>query len=758
MTQQHPIRRKSFYSLFLTLLLVILIPLSLLVVYFIVSSTTIVRKDYIILGQQHADTVRGTLDTYLNARLNLVYDMSSNRTIRKLAANMHITDTELRDDCVHVAAVLRAMQTDDSVFSLAALYLPGRNLVIHPTNAHMDPDAFYQQHVQLFGLTSDDFFREVCSLSVNRFYPATASQAFRGYSSHMIVFIQPMFLNYLSHRAYFVSMISADAFSRLVLRSFDSNTRFRILDADNRELLRSPGFPQLQDVVHGEDSAGKVLRYNGVAYCTFYSAGHPTQLQYLFLVPESSVMRQLGQFISFWFAVLALCLGLGIIIARHIARRVSTPIYSLLDEAFPDGISASVHTIRDEVALVADKMREDEYRFQQAKQELQAHYQAMRDTMLSRLLTQSEHMSPEDLHEFAELVGIPSHRVEYRVLVIENDEPQNNLPPIKNVDLSCCMLFTIQQSPHRWLVLLVCQASDTDQAMQAMMNALAALPPATRVGISRQYGNIHKLQTCLQEAFAANRKHDPDNDSHLFYDDLLAEPENFYYPPEQELLLLTMVKTGQHLEVEALLSNILRKNREELALSPETLENLYSRMITTLRQACQPHATDFPSQLVECLDILNHWQESRTPGTDVLAHILQGFTLLCEVTHKANQSKNRLVIDNVIHFLETHYTDQALCLDMVADHLGVSYFFLSRIFREETNRSFSDLLNDIRIGHAVDLLIKTDLSVQNVGNNVGYTNWSTFLRAFRKRTDTTPLQYRRDASTNTENNEWEESL
>lgn len=739
--------------MFLTLIMVIVIPLSLLVVFFIVSSATMVRNDYISLGQQHADMVRGTLDTYLNARLNLVYDMRSNPTIRKLAANMRITDTDLRDDCTHVAAVLRAMQTDDSIFSLAALYLPDRDLIIHPANAHMDPDAFYEQHVQMEGIPSEDFFGEVRSQMVNRFYPAMASHASRGYSSHMIVFIQPVFLNYLSHRVYFISMISADAFSRLVLQSFDSNTHFRVLDMDNRELLRSSGFPPLTEAGQGKEAAGDVLRYGGLAYHTFFSTGSAAQLQYLFLVPEGSVLRQLGLFVTFWFVALALCLTLGIFIARYIAGRVSAPIYSLLDEAFPDGIKTQAHTIRDEVALVAGKMRVDEHRSHNAEQKLHAHYQAMRDTMLTRLLTQSEHMPQEDLYEFAELAGIPSRHAAYRVLVMEGDAPQGfRVPSFNSPDQFGCMLFSIQQSPRQWLALLVCQPADAEQALQAVADALSALPAATRVGVSRQYDDIRMLQKCLQEAFAANRRHDPAMDSHLTYDDLLAEPETIYYPPEQELLLLTVAMSGQYSEVEALLLDILRTNQEDLALLPEAMESLYQRMIATLRQACQPQAEELPPGLAECLDTLIGWQESRTREFDVQAHILKGFALLCETTHKANQSKNRLVIDNVIDFLETHYADQTMCLDMVADHLNVSYYFLSRIFREETHRSFSDLLNDIRIGHAVDLLVNTEQPVLNVGNSVGYTNWSTFLRAFRKRTGTTPLQYRKDAGIGPEMN------
>ena len=90
-----------------------------------------------------------------------------------------------------------------------------------------------------------------------------------------------------------------------------------------------------------------------------------------------------------------------------------------------------------------------------------------------------------------------------------------------------------------------------------------------------------------------------------------------------------------------------------------------------------------------------------------------------DVTHglHINQHKNHQVIENVLAYLETCYSNSSLCLDMVADHLGVSYYFLSRIFKEETNKSFSDMLNDIRIRHAMDLLSETQNAAQSIAQS-----------------------------------------
>lgn len=130
-------------------------------------------------------------------------------------------------------------------------------------------------------------------------------------------------------------------------------------------------------------------------------------------------------------------------------------------------------------------------------------------------------------------------------------------------------------------------------------------------------------------------------------------------------------------------------------------------------------------------------------GNDMaFAELLNLYRQLCGFMSSNIHSMNLSIIDNVCDYLNEHYTDPNLCLDIVAEHFTVSYYFLSHIFKSETNKSFSDRLNDTRIYHAMELLKATGLPVQTIAKQVGYTNWSTFLRAFRKRADLTPVQYR----------------
>ena len=67
----------------------------------------------------------------------------------------------------------------------------------------------------------------------------------------------------------------------------------------------------------------------------------------------------------------------------------------------------------------------------------------------------------------------------------------------------------------------------------------------------------------------------------------------------------------------------------------------------------------------------------------------------------------------------------------------------SRFFRRATNRTFRAFLNEVRIGHASQLLLETDRTVAEVCYESGFGNLSNFNRQFLKLRKVSPRNYRR---------------
>lgn len=102
------------------------------------------------------------------------------------------------------------------------------------------------------------------------------------------------------------------------------------------------------------------------------------------------------------------------------------------------------------------------------------------------------------------------------------------------------------------------------------------------------------------------------------------------------------------------------------------------------------------------------------------------------------------IITFVMDLLHTKYGEE-LSLDYLADKLNMSSAYLSVYIKEKTGTNFSDHLNDIRIRKAQELLSSTDISINDVGQQIGYRNITSFNRMFKKWTGMTPSEYRRTA-------------
>lgn len=94
--------------------------------------------------------------------------------------------------------------------------------------------------------------------------------------------------------------------------------------------------------------------------------------------------------------------------------------------------------------------------------------------------------------------------------------------------------------------------------------------------------------------------------------------------------------------------------------------------------------------------------------------------------------------------------DEIWTAAIVARQLHMSEATLRRHLAAEGN-SFSSLLADVRMSHALSLLQSTDLPVGNIAHDVGYESASRFATRFRKRFGFAPTAvrgHRRDGSHN----------
>ena len=87
--------------------------------------------------------------------------------------------------------------------------------------------------------------------------------------------------------------------------------------------------------------------------------------------------------------------------------------------------------------------------------------------------------------------------------------------------------------------------------------------------------------------------------------------------------------------------------------------------------------------------------------------------------------------------------DKRITQAEVAENVGISTFYFSRLFRQYTGKSFNDYLNEHRIQKALMLLSNRRISIQDVAVNSGFQSISNFNKVFKKHVGCSPNEYRR---------------
>ncbi|GAB3271994.1 AraC family transcriptional regulator [Larkinella harenae] len=115
-------------------------------------------------------------------------------------------------------------------------------------------------------------------------------------------------------------------------------------------------------------------------------------------------------------------------------------------------------------------------------------------------------------------------------------------------------------------------------------------------------------------------------------------------------------------------------------------------------------------------------------------------TLSITAYEQARRPDDHQRIDNVFTYILNHYAS-SITLDEVAAQAHLTPSAFCRFFRLHTRKTFSQLLNEVRIEHACRLLQESKLPISQIAFSCGYTNLSNFNRQFKLITNLTPGQY-----------------
>ena len=189
--------------------------------------------------------------------------------------------------------------------------------------------------------------------------------------------------------------------------------------------------------------------------------------------------------------------------------------------------------------------------------------------------------------------------------------------------------------------------------------------------------------------------------------------EDFLKGTDGEILLTSFINGG----------NVATFSEEDRVV----VENILSVMLTEYQRKEPGYLQFLKASLMQLLLIVARYGADRASNK-------VGITDYFNPTHKT--------VSTVAAYINNHYSED-ITLNSISNRFFISPCYFSRIFKETTGFSFVEYLNGVRLKEAQGLLAKTDKSVSEIGERVGYKINTHFGRVFKSSIGISPSLYRK---------------
>lgn len=262
-------------------------------------------------------------------------------------------------------------------------------------------------------------------------------------------------------------------------------------------------------------------------------------------------------------------------------------------------------------------------------------------------------------------------------------------------------------------------------------------------GISCKENSIRGIQHCIVTAGDAVKYRIYVNRDIIIYEKYQYEiiPIEEIWTAERKELLENYVRTGNREGIKKLLFEIRLEFHRRKEISPVMI-------YLVLQEASNTAMNILYEEIGEQVDNYNIFRDydeqvDRTVTEEGLWNSLEELLYAgIEIFGRELVRKQTKPIRMVKEYIDEHYAE-AISLELVAEKVNLSANYVSAIFRKEAGVTFSDYITAKRMDAATNLLRKTDMSIGEIAEQVGYSDVKYFSKLCKKTLGMKPSEYRK---------------
>ncbi|WP_400246153.1 response regulator [Niallia sp. JL1B1071] len=252
-------------------------------------------------------------------------------------------------------------------------------------------------------------------------------------------------------------------------------------------------------------------------------------------------------------------------------------------------------------------------------------------------------------------------------------------------------------------------------------------------GVGTLVSNVQQFSDSYKEAiYALELVHSHPSAAYMTYNDRVKQKRKELIPFEVEKELLDAVKKGdiqKGLQMfETYFQSIQQAADFQLRMIHKAIENFFIVLTRSMKEL------GFDEEIETSLGKFDNPMQIKEAAK---AHLLVVIKRLGEW----RSNGIRALLLQAKDYMDKNYY-KTISLEEVAEQIGISSYYLSKLFKERFQVTFIDYLTKTRLEKAKELLLDPNVPLKEIALNIGYKDPNYFSRVFKKETGMSPSEYR----------------
>ncbi|WP_019421965.1 helix-turn-helix domain-containing protein [Paenibacillus sp. OSY-SE] len=646
-------------------------------------------------------------------------------------------------------------KANSSIINELFLYFRGDD-IIYSSRGLMSIDTLIDHSYSFMNWDKETFVKDLNAVNLPTLRPSDSVTVNRNAKNRMLAYLVPIPPNQTYSHGTVMYLIEESMLTGImdsVLGNFEGNAYIfgvdgQVLAATSRgDAMVEADMAKLASIPSGIHSAN----FGNVDHSVVAVKSEANGWTYVTAMPSEQFFGRVVHIQTFIFMIFGVVLIFGSILAVQLARRQYHPIRDLME--FANLKKNSEHVLpkgKTELEWIRETLLS--YQNQVDLQEPYARNQCLL-TLLKRGAP-----SRQEAEDMLHMIGAstPGNRLFVIIMAWDYSEElpfsvdnrEALLQKLAELQLSHAQatVYGVELSQPAQLALMVSMTADEAdneqicmesiiEEMQSMVLEHTQVVPT--MGIGGCYAGPEQLnQSYIEAASALEYRIVNGKGSVTFFSNLSHEQDHDFWIAKDSLIKL---------------AQSLKQGNANVAVA--TIGALFSKL----------HSQDMSIALLRCMcfDLLNTVLKTaselglaemakRVPDLTSFETLEQLEAKLCELAiyicgqvEQLQETEQRSLTDEVIAYIEQHYSDYELSLERLAGIYRVSVSYLSRSIKEKIGQTFSQYVWQLRMDEVVRQLKSGDEPLKDIILRVGYLDVPNFIRKFKKETGYTPGQYRK---------------